>query len=312
MNQSQEVNGKNEGSNLDMNMSTAQLKDIIDLNFLQRLQDNFAKGVSLASVTVKLKGVTNTLNDGLGLISTTMEQLATSAGDISKRQTDLNHEIVCVNAVTDKIDSVMSFIREIGNETRLLGVNAAAEAAKAIKAANAIEVAKAIEAAKALEAANAIKAANELAAAKAIEAALAIAAARAITNALAIAKAKAAESAKALEAANALAAAKAIEAAKTIETTNANPVVKAVEAGLGLLILGVGLGVGLGVVAPEIRKHLTGSKEAVTMGSETPSTIEQQAAAREQVTTSVGQGDLLGRRYRLSGQGNFGRRLFQR
>jgi len=275
-------------------------QDNIDLEDLQRFQDDFAKDIGLASVTVKLKGVTNALNDGLGLISSTMEQLATSAGDISKRQTDLNNEIVSVNAVTDKIDAVINFIREIANETRLLGVNAATESP------NAIEVTKAIEAA------------NELAAAQAIEAALAITAARAIEAALAIAKAKATSMTNALEAANQLAAVTAIEAATAlaaataIETTNTNPVVKAVETALGLLLLGLGLGAGLGVIAPEVRKRVAVSPVTETNNTEIPCPIEPQEAVYEPVTASVEQRDPLVQGYRLTRQRGSGCLLFRR
>ena len=79
----------------------------------------------------KLKAMSITLNEGLEQISATMEELAASAGEISANQTILNNEIKNVNAVTGKIDSVMEFIKDIADETRLLGLNAAIEAARA-------------------------------------------------------------------------------------------------------------------------------------------------------------------------------------
>jgi len=80
---------------------------------------------------LKLKSVSATLNDGLSEISATMEELAASASTISENQTNLNDEIKNVNSVTGKIDAVMDFIKDIADETRLLGLNAAIEAARA-------------------------------------------------------------------------------------------------------------------------------------------------------------------------------------
>lgn len=89
-----------------------------------------------------------------------MSQLAPSASDISNIPTNIDNEIASANAVTDKIDVVMDSSKDIADETLLLGLNAAIEAARAIEVALAIEIALAVEAAKAIEEAKAVEAAK--------------------------------------------------------------------------------------------------------------------------------------------------------
>lgn len=79
----------------------------------------------------KLKAVALVLDDSLHQISATMEQLAASACTVNDNQSKLNAEIANVSNVTGEINSVMDLIKEIADETRLLGLNAAIEAARA-------------------------------------------------------------------------------------------------------------------------------------------------------------------------------------
>ncbi|TWH45503.1 PocR ligand-binding domain-containing protein [Sporomusa sp. KB1] len=79
----------------------------------------------------KLKAVAMVLDDSLHQISATMEELAASAGTVSDNQANLNSEIGNVHSVTGEINNVMDLIKEIADETRLLGLNAAIEAARA-------------------------------------------------------------------------------------------------------------------------------------------------------------------------------------
>ncbi|WP_093794887.1 PocR ligand-binding domain-containing protein [Sporomusa acidovorans] len=79
----------------------------------------------------KLKDMAGLINDSIVKISATMEQLAASATDVNNNQNALNEEIQNVNVISGKINEVMDFIKEIADETRLLGLNAAIEAARA-------------------------------------------------------------------------------------------------------------------------------------------------------------------------------------
>jgi ligand-binding sensor protein len=79
----------------------------------------------------KLQAMVDTLSDSSHQISATMQQLAASASTVCDNQANLNEEIKNVSTVTSKINEVMDFIKDIADETRLLGLNAAIEAARA-------------------------------------------------------------------------------------------------------------------------------------------------------------------------------------
>lgn len=79
----------------------------------------------------KLSGMVKILNNSISQMSATMEEMAASAVEVHDNQSILNTEILNVNSLTEQINEVIDFIKEIADETRLLGLNAAIEAAKA-------------------------------------------------------------------------------------------------------------------------------------------------------------------------------------
>ena len=97
-------------------------------NVLFTVANNMSKN---AYQTLKLRAVAMVLDDSIHQISATMEELAASEGTVSDNQNNLNTEIGKVNSVTGDINGVMDLIKEIADETRLLGLNAAIEAARA-------------------------------------------------------------------------------------------------------------------------------------------------------------------------------------
>ena len=79
----------------------------------------------------QLKTMSESINDTVMHVSAAMEELAASAHDVNDNQQELNKEIKNVDAISSKINEFTSLIKNIAKQTRLLGLNASIEAARA-------------------------------------------------------------------------------------------------------------------------------------------------------------------------------------
>lgn len=89
-------------------------------------------GVALPkTLDVKLRDMASNLGEGLTEVSAAMQELAASSSEIAQNQHLLNEEIGNVNRLAQEITEVLGFIKQIADETKMLGLNAAIEAARA-------------------------------------------------------------------------------------------------------------------------------------------------------------------------------------
>lgn len=72
-----------------------------------------------------------TLNRGLQEISSVIQEITASASEISSNEQQLNNDIRDIVRLSDEINNVLGFIKQIADETKMLGLNAAIEAARA-------------------------------------------------------------------------------------------------------------------------------------------------------------------------------------
>lgn len=88
----------------------------------------------------RLKRMSGNLHEGLTQIAASMEQMAASAMEVSQNQNLLNQEISNVQSLSEQINEVLAFIKQIADETKMLGLNAAIEAARSGEAGRGFEV----------------------------------------------------------------------------------------------------------------------------------------------------------------------------
>ncbi|PJI07921.1 MULTISPECIES: PocR ligand-binding domain-containing protein [Clostridium] len=80
---------------------------------------------------LKLGTATGTFVDNFSQISAAMEELAASSMDVTQNQETLNKEILNVKDVANEINSILAEIKSIADQSKMLGLNAAIEAARA-------------------------------------------------------------------------------------------------------------------------------------------------------------------------------------
>lgn len=87
--------------------------------------------VTPKKTAVSLREMANNLENSLEGIAAAIEQLSASATEIHANEGSLNTDINEIIHVSEQINEISAFIKEIADETKMLGLNAAIEAARA-------------------------------------------------------------------------------------------------------------------------------------------------------------------------------------
>ncbi len=82
-------------------------------------------------MAVDLREMANNLTSGLEQISAVIEEMAASASQITVNEQVLHQNVTEIYRLSEEINEVLAFIKQIADETKMLGLNAAIEAARA-------------------------------------------------------------------------------------------------------------------------------------------------------------------------------------
>jgi len=96
----------------------------------QKLTGTF--GLALPKTTaLKLREMSNNLTQALEEIAGVVQEVAASATEVASSYNKVDSNISAVHTLSNNINEVMGFIKQIADETKMLGLNAAIEAARA-------------------------------------------------------------------------------------------------------------------------------------------------------------------------------------
>lgn len=120
--------------NIDVALKSSNKVNIVDMDKIKTAADIlFVVINTLVEVGTKqfiFKKMFETLKETVSHSSTILQALASLSTEVSQNQVALSKEIQTVSDSTKKIDHISGFISEISNQTNILGLNAAIEAAR--------------------------------------------------------------------------------------------------------------------------------------------------------------------------------------
>lgn len=81
--------------------------------------------------TFELRGISTSLDQNLGEIMASIQEMAAGASEITMNEHHLHNIILEISNLSEEINDILGFIKQLADETKMLGLNAAIEAARA-------------------------------------------------------------------------------------------------------------------------------------------------------------------------------------